>query len=67
MQLSFIDLLFTIDFMFAFNFEVSKLLLFIVCIKPSIENGKLIEEGTHEQLKNEKGLYSQFCKKQSLD
>ena len=42
MQFSFIDLLFTIDFMFAFNFKVSKLLLFIVCIKPSIENGKLI-------------------------
>ncbi len=32
-----------------------------------IENGKLTEEGTHEQLKNEKGLYSHLCKKQTLN
>ena len=31
-----------------------------------IENGKITEEGTHQQLKNEKGLYSHLYKKQTL-
>jgi ABC-type multidrug transport system fused ATPase/permease subunit len=32
-----------------------------------IENGRLTEEGTHEKLKAETGLYSRLCAKQSLD
>tara|TARA_Y100001936_G_C16075103_1_gene673500 strand:+ start:408 stop:2096 length:1689 start_codon:yes stop_codon:yes gene_type:complete len=32
-----------------------------------IENGEITEKGTHQQLKNGKGLYSNLCKKQTLD
>ncbi|MDC1121998.1 ABC transporter ATP-binding protein [Nitrospinaceae bacterium] len=32
-----------------------------------LENGSLSEEGTHEQLRESKGLYSRLCAKQSLD
>jgi ABC-type multidrug transport system fused ATPase/permease subunit len=32
-----------------------------------IENGSVAEKGTHEELKNQNGLYSRLCEKQSLE
>jgi ABC-type multidrug transport system fused ATPase/permease subunit len=32
-----------------------------------LENGILVEEGTHEKLKTGNGLYSRLCEKQSLE